>query len=151
MHSSWLYYERTFADLLKYVNNCICTSKREAKCYSALGLNAPLIWSYHHRPNKNMVYNCLIICDQLLETGVIYCNYTTDITSSGFSFVVQGHYPKVLSCATLSSVTDLHRLEILYNRKFVSNSQILQQKLLFLQVFSNSDFAALTFHSSRIK
>lgn len=29
--------------------------------------------------------------------------------------------------------------------------QILQQKLLFLQVFSNSDFAASTFHSSRIK
>lgn len=93
------------------------------KCYSALGLNAPLTWSHHHRPNKNMVYNCLIICDQLLETGVIYCNYTTDITSAGFSFVVQGHYPKVLSCATLSSVTDLHRLEILYNRKFVWNSQ----------------------------
>lgn len=54
---------------------------------------------------------------------------------------------------SISSVTDLHRLEILYNRKFVWNSQgcKFSSKNLFLQVFSNSDFAALTFHSSRIK
>lgn len=54
---------------------------------------------------------------------------------------------------SISSVTDLHRLEILYNRKFVWNSQgcKFSSKNCCFCKFSNSDFAALTFHSSRIK
>lgn len=55
---------------------------------------------------------------------------------------------------SISSVTDLHRLWHFIQQEVCmkfTGLQNLQQKLLFLQVFSNSDFAALTFHSSRIK